>query len=67
MVIQYDWKSKEVYMPIGVRLGKVFVKPKGTWNAYFEYQTSLVYDSWEGSAVENSYRFNVTYAWPIGK
>jgi len=67
MVIQYDWDSNSVYIPIGVRIGKVFVKPKGSWNYYFEYQTSLVYDDWPGSAVENSYRFNVTYTVPVGK
>lgn len=67
MVIQYDWNSNSVYMPIGVRIGKVFVKPKGSWNYYFEYQTALVYDDWPGAAVENSYRFNVTYTVPVGK
>ena len=64
MIIQYDWDSKKWKMPIGVRIGKVLVKEKGSWNYYFEYQTSLVYDSWPGSAVENSYRFNVTYTMP---
>jgi hypothetical protein len=67
MVAQWDWDSNSFYLPIGVRLGKVFVKPKGSWNYYFEYQTSLIYDDWPGSAVENSYRFNVTYTMPIGK
>lgn len=67
MVAQYDWDSKKLYMPIGVRLGKVNVNPDGSWNIYFEYQTSLVYDNWPGSAVKNSYRFNVSYTWPIGK
>ena len=54
-------------MPIGVRVGKVNVKPNGSWNFYFEYQTALIYDDWPGAAVENSYRFNVTYTWPVGK
>jgi hypothetical protein len=64
MVIQYDWDSKKWKVPIGVRVGKVLVKEKGSWNYYFEYQTTAVYDSWPGSAVENSYRFNVTYTMP---
>lgn len=66
MVAQYDWNSKKFYMPIGVRLGKVQVKPEGSWNYYFEYQTSLVYDDWPGSAVKNSFRVNVTYTIPVG-
>ena len=67
MVVQYDWDSNEFYVPIGVRIGKVAVKPKGSWNLYFEYQTSLIYDDWPGPAKESSYRFNVTYTWPVGK
>lgn len=65
MVAQYDWNSKKFFMPIGVRFGKVNVKPDGSWNIYFEYQTSLIYDDWPGPAVENSYRFNVSYTWPV--
>ena len=64
MVIQYDWDSREVYIPLGVRVGKVLVQPKGSWNIYFEYQTSLLYDDWPGVAIENSFRFNVTYTIP---
>ena len=67
MVARWDWDTSEFYLPIGVRLGKVFVQPKGSWNLYFEYQTSLIYDDWLGSAVENSFRLNVTYTMPIGK
>jgi hypothetical protein len=48
----------------GWYVGKVVLKDKGSWNYYFEYQTSAVYDSWPGSAVENSYRFNVAYTMP---
>jgi hypothetical protein len=66
MVAQFDWDSKKFYMPIGVRLGRVLVKPKGSWNYYFEYQTSLIYDKWPGSAVKNSFRVNVTYTMPVG-
>jgi len=67
MVAQYDWDSKKFYLPISVRVGKVNVKPNGAWNIYFEYQTSLIYEDWPGAAVKNSYRFNVTYTWPLGK
>lgn len=65
MVAQYDWDSGKFKMPIGVRVGKVMVKDKGSWNYYFEYQTSAIYDGWPGSAVKNSYRFNVTYTMPV--
>jgi hypothetical protein len=64
MIIRYDWDSKEVYMPIGVRFGKVIVGPKSSWNIYAEYQTSLIYDDYPGPAVEDSFRFNVTYTMP---
>jgi hypothetical protein len=64
MVIKYDWDSNELYVPIGVRLGKVLLRPKGSWNLYAEYQTSLIYDDWPGSAVESSIRVNVTYTIP---
>lgn len=66
MVALYDWDSGKVFLPIGVRVGKVFVKDTGTWNFYGEYQTSLIYDSWPGSAVDTSIRVNVTYSIPVG-
>ena len=64
MVIRYDWDNNELYVPIGVRVGKVLVRPKGSWNLYAEYQTSLIYDDWPGSAIESSFRLNVTYTMP---
>jgi len=66
MVIQYDWDSNEVYMPIGVRVGKVVAANKGSWNFYVEYQTSLIYDDWPGTAVKTSIRLNVTKTIPAG-
>ncbi len=67
MVIQYDWDSNEVYMPIGVRIGKVIPSKKsGSWNAYFEWQTSLIYNDWPGAAKDNSIRFNLTKTLPVG-
>ena len=64
MVIKWDWDKSELYVPIGVRVGKVLVRPKGSWNLYAEYQTSLIYDDWSGSAIESSFRLNVTYTIP---
>ena len=66
MVALYDWNTKGFYLPIGARFGKVWVLEKSSWNVYAEYKTSAVYKSWEGSAVKNSYRFNVSYTMPIG-
>ena len=53
MVIQYDWDEREFKIPLGIRIGRVRVKEKGSWNYYFEYQTSAVYEDWPGAAVEN--------------
>jgi hypothetical protein len=66
MVIRYDWDKNEIYVPIGIRVGKILQRPKGSWNFYTEYQTSLIYDDWPGTAVENSIRVNVTYTMPMG-
>jgi hypothetical protein len=66
MVALWDWDSGSFYLPIGVRAGNVIVTDSGaTWNFYGEYQTSLIYDSYPGPAVKNSYRLNVTYAIPV--
>lgn len=66
IVALYDWTSKKFYLPIGLRFGKVWVFEKSSLNIYAEYRTSAIYKNWEGSAVKNSYRFNVTYTIPIG-
>ncbi len=66
MVALYDWNTKGFYLPVGARFGKVWVLEKSSWNVYAEYKTSAVYKSWEGSAVKNSYRINVSYTMPIG-
>ena len=67
MVIQYDWNSKEFYVPIGVRIGKVVQRPKSrAWNIYAEYQTSLIYKDWPGAAIDNSIRLNFTLTLPVG-
>lgn len=67
MVALYDWNTKGFYLPIGARLGKVWVFEKSSINVYAEYKTSAVYKSWEGSAVKDSYRFNVSYTVPVGR
>jgi len=67
MVALYDWKSGGFYLPVGLRFGKVWVWEKASLNVYGEYKTSAVYKNWEGSAVKNSFRLNVSYTIPVGK
>jgi hypothetical protein len=66
MVAQWDWDSSSFYLPIGVRVGKVLIQEKSSWNLYVEYQTSLIYKDWPGSAVKSSWRFNASYTLPVG-
>ena len=67
IVALYDWNTGGFYLPLGLRFGKVWVWEKSSLNVYGEYRTSVVYKSWEGSAVKNSYRINVSYTIPVGK
>jgi len=66
MVAQWDWDTSSFYLPVGVRVGKVLVQEKGSWNLYGEYQTSAIYKDWQGAAVKNSFRVNITYTMPVG-
>ncbi len=67
MVALYDWNTEGFYLPIGLRFGKVWVLEKASWNLYGEYKTSAIYKNWQGPAVKNSYRINISYTMPIGK
>ena len=64
MVINYDWKTSEFYVPINVRLGRVIVGDSGSWNIYGEVGTSLIYKDWEGAAKDTSFRINLTRTVP---
>jgi hypothetical protein len=66
MVALYDWDKNEFYLPIAFRVGNVIVGKKSSWNLYGEYKTSLIYKDWSGSAVENSFRINLSYTIPVG-
>ena len=66
IVALYNWNTSNFYMPIGARIGKVWVLERASWNVYGEYRTSAIYKSWEGPAVKNSFRLNVSYTIPIG-
>jgi len=66
IVALYDWDSSKFYLPMGARFGKVWVWEKASLNVYGEYKTSMIYKNWNGSAVKNSYRLNVSYTIPVG-
>lgn len=67
MVALYDWDSGGFYLPVGARFGKVWVFETSSLNVYGEYRTSAIYKDWNGSAIQNSYRVNVSYTIPVGK
>ena len=66
IVALYDWDSGGFYLPVGLRSGKVWVFEKGSLNLYGEYRTSLIYKNWNGSAIKNSFRLNISYTIPVG-
>jgi len=64
-VISYDWYNQAFFVPFGLRVGKAFIGAKTTWNAYVEYSTSLLYDSWMGPVGTHGLRLNVQYQMPV--
>ncbi|UCH66374.1 MAG: hypothetical protein JSW63_04395 [Ignavibacterium sp.] len=64
-VIRYNWDAQAFFVPFGIRLGKAFINPKGTWNAYIEYASSVIYDSFPGSVASYAIRVNVQYQIPV--
>jgi hypothetical protein len=64
-VIRYDWDNSAFFVPFGLRLGKAFINPEGTWNAYIEYASSLIYDSIPGPVASHGVRINVQYQIPV--
>jgi hypothetical protein len=66
LVALYDWDTRQFYLPIGARFGKVWVFDESSLNVYGEYSTSAIYKNWDGPAIKNSYRINVTYTIPVG-
>jgi hypothetical protein len=65
-VIRYDWYNSALFVPLRVRLGKAFIDPKTTWNAYIEYGTSLDNSSWLGPVAKHTVRLNVQFQIPVG-
>lgn len=64
-VIRYNWDSQSFFVPFGVRLGKAFISPEGTWNTYIEYASSVIYDSFPGPIASYSIRVNIQYQIPV--
>jgi hypothetical protein len=63
---QYNWDSKGMIVPVGVRFGYLLVRPKNTWNFYAEYSTTVYNDKWTAPAAKTQVRFNVSYTIPVG-
>jgi hypothetical protein len=66
IVAHCDWNTQGFYLPGGARFGKVCVFVKSLLNVYGVYRTSAIYKNWEGSAVKNSYRLNISYTIHFG-
>jgi hypothetical protein len=66
LTAHWNWDESEFYMPISLRLGKIFVKERTSWNFYGEYQTSLFKSGWNGTAVKDSILFATAYSIPVG-
>jgi hypothetical protein len=65
-VMNYNWHNKSWFVPFGVRVGKAFIDPKTTWNAYVEYSTSAVYQDWVAPVAPHAVRVNVQFQIPVG-
>jgi hypothetical protein len=63
---QYNWDSKGVSLPVGLRFGYLLVRPNNTWNFYAEYSTVLKNDNWLAPAGKDRIRFNVSFTIPVG-
>jgi len=60
--IAYHWQEKEWLVPLGIRLGKTIKDRRGgTWNAYAEYRTNVVYKDWPGAAASDIIRISASY------
>ena len=64
-VIAYDWESGGVLFPIRGRLGKMWVRPSNTINAYVEAGTSTPSADWLGPAAQTSVRVNIQWQIPV--
>jgi len=65
-VISYNWQNQNWFVPFGLRVGKAFINPEGTWNAYVEYRTwAAVDENWTGPVADHNLRVNIQYQIPV--
>ncbi len=64
-VISYNWQNKAWFVPFGIRFGKAFINPEGTWNTYIEYRTWAYAEDWVGPVADHNLRINVQYQIPV--
>jgi hypothetical protein len=66
-LIRYMWDGdyKGWWFPFGVRVGRAFVLPDKTYNAYIEYANSLIYEDWIGAIPTWSIRVNFQFQIPV--
>ena len=64
-VISYSWQNQSWFVPFGLRVGKAFINPKGTWNTYIEYRTWAIDENWVGPVADHNVRINIQYQIPV--
>jgi hypothetical protein len=64
-VVSYNWHNQTWFVPFGIRVGKAFINPGGTWNTYIEYRTWAIDDNWVGPVAEHNLRINIQYQIPV--
>lgn len=65
-VISYNWNDGSWFVPLRLRLGKAWIQPTRTFNAYVEYGTALDYRDWQGSVANHTVRINFQFQLPLG-
>ncbi len=64
-VIRYNWNDGSWFWPLRVRLGKAWILPEKTYNAYIEYGTALDFKDWKGAVPEHTVRLNFQFQIPV--
>jgi hypothetical protein len=65
-VIRYNWNDGSWFVPVRVRLGKAWILPKTTYNAYVEYGTAAQISDWTGPIASHTVRINFQFQIPVG-
>jgi hypothetical protein len=66
LVLRYEWDTEAWLVPLGFRIGRLWVRAKGTWNVYFDYSRSIVYKNWPGSVPSHQFRITLGFSLPVG-